>query len=108
MSEQDERRLDAGEEPADEMPLQLGGMALRDGVMLQSDAYWAAAVRRPDGTVEVTSGRKSRLPGRDRMRQIPLARGVLRIGEAMAVLPAVRRAVGTPILPQEDPRLLSA
>ncbi len=108
MREQDERRLDAGEAPADETPLQLGGMALRDGVLLQSDAYWAAAVRRPDGAVEVTSGRKSRLPGRDRLRQLPLARGLLRMGEAMAVLPAVRRAVGTPILPQEDPRLLGA
>ena len=89
-------------------PLQLGGMALRDGVLLQSESYWAAAVRRPDGTVEVTSGRKARLPGRERLQKVPLARGILRLGEAMAVLPSVRRAVGTPILPQEDPRLLGA
>ena len=71
-------------------------------------SYWAAAVRRPDGSIEVTSGRKARLPGRERLQQVPLARGMLRLGEAMAVLPSVRRAVGMPILPQEDPRLLGA
>ena len=88
--------------------MQLGGMALRDGVLLQSDGYWAAATRQPDGGVKVVSGRKVRLPARETLQQVPVVRGLLRLGEAMAVLPAVRRATGGPVLPQEDPRLLAA
>jgi uncharacterized protein YqhQ len=89
------------------MTMQLGGMALRDGVLLQSDGYWAAAVRE-EGGVKVVSGPKVRLPGRDTLGRVPVVRGMVRLGEALAVLPAVRRATGGPVLPQEDPRLLAA
>ncbi len=88
--------------------MQLGGMALRDGVLLQSDGHWAAAVREEGGAIRVVSGGKVRLPGREALRRVPVARGVVRLGEALAVLPAVRRATGTPVLPQEDPKLLAA
>ena len=88
--------------------MQLGGMALRDGVLLQSERFWAAAVRSPGGGVTVTSGEKPRLPGRDSLQRVPLLRGLLRLGESLAVLPAVRRSTGRPVLPQEDPRLLAA
>jgi len=88
--------------------MQLGGMALRDGVLLQSETNWAAAVREGDGGVKVVSGAKMRLPGREAMRHVPVLRGIVRLGESMAVLPAVRRRTGGPVLPQEDPRLLAA
>jgi uncharacterized protein YqhQ len=88
--------------------LQLGGMALRDGVLLQSERFWAAAVRTPEGGVEAASGRKTMLPGRDALLKVPVLRGLVRLGESAAVLPAVRRATGTPVLPQEEPRLLAA
>ncbi|HMK91527.1 MAG TPA: DUF1385 domain-containing protein, partial [Thermoleophilia bacterium] len=65
--------------------MQLGGMALRDGVLLQSEGHWAAAVREDDGGVKVVSGEKARLPGRDAMRRVPVLRGIVRLGEAMAV-----------------------
>jgi uncharacterized protein YqhQ len=90
------------------MTMQLGGMALRDGVLLQSDRYWAAAVREEGGGVKVVSGAKVQLPGRDALRQVPVVRGLVRLGEAMAVLPAVRRGTHTPVLPQEDRRMLMA
>ncbi len=90
------------------MTIRLGGMALRDGVLLQSERYWAAAVRRPSGEISVSSGASVRLPGRERLGQIPVVRGLARLGEALAVLPAVRHATGSPVLPQEDPRLLAA
>jgi hypothetical protein len=32
----------------------------------------------------------------------------VRLGESVSVLPAVRRATGGPVLPQEDPRMLAA
>jgi uncharacterized protein YqhQ len=90
------------------MSVQLGGMALRDGVLLQSERYWAAAVRTPDGGVKVSSGAKSLVPGREALQRVPVVRGVVRLGESIAVLPAVRRKTGGPVLPQEDPRLLGA
>ncbi len=56
--------------------LRIGGMALRDGVLLQSQDNWAAAVRLPDGSVKVRSGPKSRLPGRGVFDRVPVVRGV--------------------------------
>ena len=82
-------------------------MALRNGVLLQSERFWAAAVR-SSGGVNVTSGEKPRIPARDSLQRVPLLRGLLRLGESLAVLPAVRRSTGGPVLPQEDPRLLAA
>ena len=88
--------------------MQLGGMALRDGVLLQSDGHWAAAVREEGGGIKLVSGPKVRLPAGETLRRLPVVRGLVRLGEALAVLPAVRRATGGPVLPQEDPRLLAA
>jgi uncharacterized protein YqhQ len=87
--------------------MQLGGMALRDGVLLLSDRFWAAAVREADGDVRVHSGRRVLLPGRDRMAKVPLVRGMAKLAESMAVLPDVRREVGVPVLPHEDPKILA-
>jgi uncharacterized protein YqhQ len=88
--------------------LRIGGMALRDGVFLQSQDTWAAAVRLPDGEVKVRSGAKSRLPGRGVFDRVPVVRGVSRLIETTTALPAMRRALGRPVLPQEDPALLGA
>src|SRR5512136_1442085 len=88
-----------------ETAMQLGGMALRDGVLLQSDGYWAAAVREDDGGVKVVSGAKARMPGREALRHVPVLRGLVRLSESLAVLPAVRAKAGAAVLPQEDPRL---
>ncbi len=82
-------------------------MALRDGVLLQSERHWAAAVRRPDG-VHVSSGERAKVPGHEAMVRVPIVRGLVRLGESLAVLPAVRRATGGPVLPQEEPRMLAA
>jgi uncharacterized protein YqhQ len=85
----------------------LGGMALRDGVLIQSERFWAAAVRRPDG-VHVSSGERALMPGHRVALRLPVLRGLVRLGESLAVLPAVRRATGGPVLPQEEPRMLAA
>ncbi len=92
---------------SEETTVQLGGMALRDGVLLLSERSWAAAVREGDGEVRVHSGRRVLLPGRDRMARVPLLRGMAKLAESMAVLPAVRREVGVPVLPHEDPKILA-
>ena len=43
-------------------PLRLGGMALRNGLLVHGPTSWAAAVRAPDGTLHAASGRKPELP----------------------------------------------
>jgi uncharacterized protein YqhQ len=70
--------------------LRLGGMALANGVLVHGPTSWGAAVRTPDGGIATAAGRKRRLaPG----VETPLVRGPLRLAEALAVLPDVRRAL---------------
>lgn len=87
--------------------LRLGGMALRNGLLIHGPTHWAAAVRRPDGTVEVASERKPELaPGL--ATRLPGLRGPLKLVEALAVLPLVRRRLPSARLPFEDARVLAA
>ena len=88
--------------------LRIGGMALREGVLLQTQDNWAAAVRLPDGSIRVRSGAKPRLPGHEAFDRVPLVRGVARMVEMTSSLPAMRRELGQSVLPQEDPALLAA
>lgn len=71
----------------------LGGMALANGLLVHGPTHWAAAVRSPHGEVTVASGGKPRFV-RGPLAEIPLVRGVLRMAEALAVVPVARR--GTP------------
>jgi uncharacterized protein YqhQ len=80
--------------------LRLGGMALRNGLLVHGPNHWAAAVRAGDGSVGVASGRKPRATGF--AVAIPGARGVIRLGEAMAVIPLVKRALPEARLPFQD------
>jgi len=64
-------------------------MALANGLLVHGPRHWAAAVREGDGSVSVASGAKPRL-AIGPLESVPLVRGVLRLGEAIAVLPAVR------------------
>jgi uncharacterized protein YqhQ len=87
--------------------LRLGGMALRNGLLIHGPTHWAAAVRRPDGSLEVASEPKPELaPGL--AAKLPGLRGPLRLAEAMAVLPLVRRRMPAARLPFEDLRVLAA
>jgi uncharacterized protein YqhQ len=83
--------------------LRLGGMALRNGLLVHGPSHWAAAIRASDGTVRVASGPKPRIRGFD---AVPGARGVARLGEAMAVIPLVKRALPEARLPFQDAKVL--
>jgi uncharacterized protein YqhQ len=87
--------------------LRLGGMALRNGLLVHGPTYWAAAVRTDDGELKVASGRKPDLGGRAAERVAGL-RGVLKLAEAMAVIPLVKRALPEAKLPMQDVRTLGA
>ena len=82
-------------------------MALRNGLLIHGPTHWAAAVRDRDGTVQVASARKPELAPKLAAR-IPGLRGPLKLAEAMAVLPLVRRRLPAARLPFEDPRVLTA
>ena len=87
--------------------LRLGGMALRNGLLVHGPTHWAAAVRRPDGSIEVASERKPELvPGL--VAKVPGLRGPIKLAEAMLVLPLVRKRMRSARLPFEEPRVLVA
>jgi uncharacterized protein YqhQ len=83
--------------------LRLGGMALRNGLLVHGPTHWAAAVRDTAGEVVVASGRKPRVEAAD---GVPGVRGVVRLGEAFAVIPLVKRSLPQAQLPFENPRVL--
>ncbi|HEU4944528.1 MAG TPA: DUF1385 domain-containing protein [Solirubrobacterales bacterium] len=87
--------------------LRLGGMALRNGLLIHGPTHWAAAVRDSDGAVHVASERKPELaPGL--AAKIPGLRGPLKLAEALAVLPLVRRRMPAARLPFENGRVVGA
>jgi hypothetical protein len=87
--------------------LKLGGMALRNGLLIHGPTHWAAAVRTRDGEVVVASERKPELAPKLAGR-VPGVRGPLKLVEAMVVLPLVRRRLPAARLPFEDWRVLAA
>ena len=92
--------------PARSEPLRLGGMALRNGLLIHGPTSWAAAARTRDGRIEVASGPKP-VFARGRLGSTPLLRGPLRLAEAFAVIPVARRRLPAARLPFEDPRVLA-
>jgi len=93
--------------PVPEDKLRLGGMALRNGLLVHGPTHWAAAVRTDSGELKVASGRKPDLGGRASER-LPGIRGVVKLAEAMAVIPLVKRALPEARLPMQDLRTLGA
>jgi len=87
--------------------LRLGGMALRNGLLIHGPTHWAASVRGSDGSVQVASAPKPELaPGL--AARLPGVRGPLKLAEALAVLPLVRHRLPAARLPFEDRRVLVA
>jgi len=84
-----------------EKPMRLGGMALKNGLLIHGPTSWAVAARAADGGVEVASGPKPRF-ARGRLAEIPLLRGALRLAEAFAVIPIARLGLPSTRLPFED------
>src|SRR3954447_13493991 len=82
-------------------------MALRNGLLVHGPTHWAAAVRTRDGELKVASGKKPSISG-TAVERVPGLRGVLKLGEAMAVIPLVKRALPEAKLPMQDFRTLGA
>jgi uncharacterized protein YqhQ len=96
-----------GSTPDEPERLRLGGMALRNGLLIHGPKAWAVAARTKDGRIEVASGPKPSL-ARGRLATTPLLRGPLRLAEAMAVLPLARSRLRSARLPFEDRGVMAA
>ena len=89
--------------PVAENKLRLGGMALRNGLLVHGPTHWAAAVRDDAGEIRTASGSKPRLRAVD---PVPGLRGVVRLAEAFVVIPLVKRALPQAKLPFESPSVV--
>ena len=87
--------------------MRLGGMALRNGLLIHGPKTWAVAARNRDGEIEVASGPKPSL-ARGKLATTPMLRGPLRLAEAMAVLPLARSRLRSARLPFEDGGVIAA
>jgi uncharacterized protein YqhQ len=85
--------------------VRLGGMALPNGVLVHGPHSWACAIRSAGGELELASGEKS---VRSADVESPLLRGLVRVAELLAVLPAVRRALPEAELPFRQGRVMAA
>jgi uncharacterized protein YqhQ len=89
--------------PVPKDKLRLGGMALRNGLLVHGPTHWAAAVRTDEGAVKVASGPKPRVTFAD---DVPGLRGLVRLGEAFAVIPLVKRGLPQAKLAFENPAVI--
>lgn len=97
----------SGSSESDTKPIRLGGMALRNGLLIHGPTHWSAAVRRSDGELVVASSRKPKLAPAA-VAKIPGIRGPVRLGEAMLVVPVARLKMRAMRLPYEDIKVLLA
>jgi uncharacterized protein YqhQ len=86
--------------------IRLGGMALRNGLLVHGPGHWAVGVRSRDGEVRVFSGNKPHYEGP--LTRIPGVRGIIRLGEAFALLPLIKKTAPQIKLPFEDLRVIAA
>jgi uncharacterized protein YqhQ len=100
-------RAAAAPETEESYVLRLGGMALRNGLLIHGPTSWAAAARDGSGEIQVASGPKPVLAPELAVR-LPLLRGPLRLAEAFLLIPTVRMKLRAARLPFEDVRVIAA
>jgi len=79
-------------------------MALSNGVLVHGPTSWACAVRTDDGEIKVVAERKKVSSD----VESPLVRGPLKLFEAVAFLPRLKRALPEARLPFERAQVLAA
>jgi uncharacterized protein YqhQ len=63
----------------------IGGQAVLEGVMMRGPTAWALAVRKPNGEIAELNRPISSLLSRHRWLRIPVVRGVIALGESLAI-----------------------
>ena len=85
--------------------LRLGGMALANGVLVHGPTAWACAIRTEDGQLQVAAKHKHL---RASKVESPLLRGPIRLLDALAIIPEIKRALPEARLPFQRPAVLTA
>jgi uncharacterized protein YqhQ len=63
----------------------IGGQAVLEGVMMRGPSAWSVAVRKPDGDIAEINRPISSLLARHRLLRLPVIRGVIALGESLAI-----------------------
>jgi uncharacterized protein YqhQ len=66
-------------------PVQYGGQAVLNGVMMRGRESFAVAVRSPEGDIQVWTEELRRSPSLTRWRRLPFLRGPIMLGEALSL-----------------------
>jgi uncharacterized protein YqhQ len=81
----------------------VGGQAVLEGVMMRGVSTWALAVKKPDGTVEVTSEPVVSWAKRHRALRVPVVRGVVALVESLKLgFRAMRIAANSQITEEDE------
>ena len=67
------------------MSVSYGGQAVLEGVMMRGPAVWSVAVRTPDGKIVAVTTSVSSPMQRNRLWRLPVIRGVIALGESLAI-----------------------
>ncbi|HET8743069.1 MAG TPA: DUF1385 domain-containing protein [Gaiella sp.] len=67
------------------MSVSYGGQAVLEGVMMRGPSCWAVAVRTPEGQIEEVVRDVSSPMRRHRVWRLPVIRGVIALGESLAI-----------------------
>jgi uncharacterized protein YqhQ len=67
------------------MSAPIGGQAVLEGVMMRGPSNWALAVRKPDGEIAEVNRPISSLMARHWLFRLPVVRGVIALGESLAI-----------------------
>jgi uncharacterized protein YqhQ len=63
----------------------IGGQAVLEGVMMRGPSNWSVAVRTPKGEIEQVSSTINSVMQRHRFFRLPVIRGVIALGESLAI-----------------------
>jgi uncharacterized protein YqhQ len=63
----------------------IGGQAVLEGVMMRGPSAWSVAVRKPDGVIAEVNRPIASVLLRHRWLRIPIVRGVVALGESLAI-----------------------
>jgi len=67
------------------MSAPIGGQAVLEGVMMRGPSNWALAVRKPDGEIAQLNREIDSVMARHRIFRLPIVRGVIALGESLAI-----------------------
>ncbi len=90
------------------MHMRIGGMAMENGILFQTDRHWTMGIRGDDGKIHVTSGAKLGLSRRSRLKRTPMLRGLVTMAETLVLLPQVYSRGGRLPLPARSPDVLAS